>query len=594
VYEGDSEAPAISLQTPYDAAQSGDRVILSCDLLNNLESLADLAITADDCDQPIDVDYMVELHEAINCDAGHLGVYKLTWKASDACGNQSIFELLVEIEAPNLHNLIADEVLDLTCGSSTPELEIAQCIQSISEVGSDILSFCDGQQSFVAFEITGLCGEQVMDTLWMRLTDDQPPVFNELPTSICKDDVLPVARAWDECEQRFVPVTVYEFHEDICGLPLTVLSFSAIDDCGNEARHDVTLIPSQLEVNFSLFYDDLPITFDQGAWPFWEGLCPFELDVSKFRLLPECPIVSLDVDYELLNDNCSNSSIYEFRYYTISLESACGLVKDFHLNVPLRDWEAPLFLDLPMDISICADDNYEMPEINALDRCSEVVVNGVMIPESIEGGVEIWTEQWTAIDDCGNTTQHSRLVTNFTEPVIDIIIPANIPCHSLVRLTSNVQPTGPHYTYQWMVSQGNCVIVNEQSEQEYVDIIMSSDSAVVILYVENDYGCVSMMEVVIYCTDKPQITMSFGDHSSVVSHAQLALYPNPVDDLLHIYSDEMMKVITLYDMQGRKLIHRKLNEVSTSIDVGELNSGVFMIRVELLTGDIEIRKVAVR
>jgi hypothetical protein len=59
-----------------------------------------------------------------------------------------------------------------------------------------------------------------------------------------------------------------------------------------------------------------------------------------------------------------------------------------------------------------------------------------------------------------------------------------------------------------------------------------------------------------------------------------ALYPNPVDDLLYINSEELIKSISLKNMLGQTLYELKVASFDSSIDVSNLNKGTYFLNLK--------------
>lgn len=63
---------------------------------------------------------------------------------------------------------------------------------------------------------------------------------------------------------------------------------------------------------------------------------------------------------------------------------------------------------------------------------------------------------------------------------------------------------------------------------------------------------------------------------------QVTLYPNPVNEQLHISTKENINAITIYNQLGQMAISRKaINDLNTTLDVSHLNTGVYFIQIEI-------------
>ena len=66
----------------------------------------------------------------------------------------------------------------------------------------------------------------------------------------------------------------------------------------------------------------------------------------------------------------------------------------------------------------------------------------------------------------------------------------------------------------------------------------------------------------------------------------LGLYPNPVSDRLFIETDAEIKDVVIYDVYGRRLQSIVNNQQSLSIDVADLKSGIYFIKINTNKGNI--------
>lgn len=67
-----------------------------------------------------------------------------------------------------------------------------------------------------------------------------------------------------------------------------------------------------------------------------------------------------------------------------------------------------------------------------------------------------------------------------------------------------------------------------------------------------------------------------------VSAAQL--YPNPVKDMLQVRSDQEMKSVEVYDMQGRKLLQKEVARKKVDLDLEHLNTGKYILQIQYADG----------
>ena len=75
-----------------------------------------------------------------------------------------------------------------------------------------------------------------------------------------------------------------------------------------------------------------------------------------------------------------------------------------------------------------------------------------------------------------------------------------------------------------------------------------------------------------------------------VSQNTVSSYPNPVENLLHLNSKEVIDSVAVYTVTGQKVLDVTFNENQTEIDFSNLASGVYLVKVAS-KGQIENLKV---
>ena len=82
------------------------------------------------------------------------------------------------------------------------------------------------------------------------------------------------------------------------------------------------------------------------------------------------------------------------------------------------------------------------------------------------------------------------------------------------------------------------------------------------------------------------------DTTNVISNFEnrFEIYPNPVNDRLYIETQALTQTLTIeiYDIYGRVQILRnsETQKLSNSIDVSNLKSGIYFVKVRTEEGDI--------
>lgn len=80
-----------------------------------------------------------------------------------------------------------------------------------------------------------------------------------------------------------------------------------------------------------------------------------------------------------------------------------------------------------------------------------------------------------------------------------------------------------------------------------------------------------------------------GDNINDIEHnSTLNIYPNPVEDKLFLATEIHIEEIAIYDIYGRHTISQQANETTSQqvIDVDDLNSGVYFVKIKTDDGNI--------
>lgn len=80
-------------------------------------------------------------------------------------------------------------------------------------------------------------------------------------------------------------------------------------------------------------------------------------------------------------------------------------------------------------------------------------------------------------------------------------------------------------------------------------------------------------------------TLSSSDFSQ--NNLKVAMYPNPVNDILNIDIENEIKSVEIYNIQGQRVIQSNSKQIETSF----LNSGIYMVRIEDINGGIATQKL---
>jgi hypothetical protein len=85
------------------------------------------------------------------------------------------------------------------------------------------------------------------------------------------------------------------------------------------------------------------------------------------------------------------------------------------------------------------------------------------------------------------------------------------------------------------------------------------------------------------CTACSVFSVGFQTATSIAENqtaTEIALFPNPaLSEITLTLNTENTSVITVYDLQGRTIIHREIVGSSVKLDIGDLDNGIYLLEV---------------
>jgi hypothetical protein len=82
-----------------------------------------------------------------------------------------------------------------------------------------------------------------------------------------------------------------------------------------------------------------------------------------------------------------------------------------------------------------------------------------------------------------------------------------------------------------------------------------------------------------------QATLSISDFTQ--NNLEVAIYPNPVNDILNIDTKEEVLSVEVFALQGQKVMSSKENK----INVSELPAGIYLVRIQDVNNNIATKKI---
>ena len=301
---------------------------------------------------------------------------------------------------------------------------------------------------------------------------------------------------------------------------------------------------------------------------------------------------------ELYAETCQNNIFSEFGFnisphntpgiYThelnISSENDCDTLKILSLRV------FPEYFPDTIQIMICENSSYnfygkELTEPGVYDsifitqhNCDSIVVLNLSVGDyylsNIFGSI------------CFGEVYDLNGFYKFEEGTDTLLYTAANLCDSLVVLHLTVNPIDETIIFD-TVTQGD--FYNHHGFSLFVSTQDSVFNSQIIL--ENTYGCDSTVNLKLRVTKKPHnpippafITFSF------------QVYPNPIKDKMKIEIESDFNGIFylgIYDNFGRKRLETQIEYLFTEIDLSNLNSGIYLLKVYVRPDEYKTKKIII-
>ncbi|MEO6131506.1 MAG: T9SS type A sorting domain-containing protein, partial [Saprospiraceae bacterium] len=506
-------------------------------------SQASVSVT-DNCAGTVTTSYNEVFVNGGNCTAdGYINKYKLTWTATDVCGNSSsrvaFIELIdtippVILGVPANITVNCDQIPDPPQNITTTDECLCACIVTYQQ--STPLPGCqNGQVITRTWTAKDDCGNVTVETQTITLKDSQGPVL-----------------------QITTP--------QLAGLP----NGSVLDYTCNEGG-----IPA--------FFDNLG-TQSVIALPSCGGTATIKFASTNFE-----------------TRNCSFFGFMEQSVYTWTATDACGNVTTFTITAQLVDNEPPVLIGVP---AMACQGDPALNDIEAIDNCDQGTFTyfDKEIPNPCGTGKAI-SRLYHAFDQCGNVTEATAIlipndnngpVMTFTDPDLAGLDPGEIlvvECSadfSVSDVSADESCPGTVITFDDRVSvNSNCsasgVIASHQLTWTATDMCgNSSELSVQVIVVDHTPPVFSNQdaEITIGCNDPIPVNVATDNCGSVVMTVNDAIIPGNCS-----YEYDIHRQVTATDPCGNS------TTLVQTIHVGNGSGPIISGVEEVVCNDLSISDV---
>lgn len=390
------------------------------------------------CDSNVDVTFS-ESDQPGNCIYNALIVK--TWTATDDCGNTSTIEQVIQIsdqEGPQATYVPANVTLgcmDMAPAADEP-IFVDNCDPDFVVTFNETMTGDDCSGSVTReWTATDACGNLTKVTQVITTADNEPPVLT------CPDDLTIEcgestavaetgdATATDLCND-ISSIDILEVNEFLTNCnSILYRTWTAIDACANESSCTQRITIEDTQAPTLTKENNFLDTLTSGDTLVYECDAIPVFDVDYFSASDSCdpnPNLSFDELIDIAND-CHLMGYKQLMTCVWTAADSCGNQTDFVLYLKILDTEAPV-IDCPDDVMIYCDDLIAVPTPMVTDNCM-APVNLAMRDDTLTNtACELEIERtYVAVDDCGNTSTCSHLIS-----VVDNAGPVIVPNDSIL------------------------------------------------------------------------------------------------------------------------------------------------------------------
>jgi ribosomal protein S26 len=302
---------------------------------------------------------------------GCYGYLLRTWMATDACGNSSVLEQLIQVTdfiAPQIIGV--GENMVVQCDDIIEENDVV----AIDNCGDATLLFdeeivpgaCDGYYTIIrTWTATDYCDNVATAQQIIEVVDTEGPVFDDMPAMIAIEcgNALPEAGATAQDACSTAEITLSETYEaGDCPQAYTVTRvYTAIDACGNTTVFTQTIeVADTQSPVFTYVPENITVSCDQDI--------PFE-NAQATDLCGSVQIQHVDLVFD---GDCAQEYTL-IRVFTATDE--CGNSSEMQQIITVEDTTAPELDNLPLATVVlnCADEIPSPANVTVSDNCDNEV-----------------------------------------------------------------------------------------------------------------------------------------------------------------------------------------------------------------------------
>ncbi len=271
-----------------------------------------------------------------------------------------------------------------------------------------------------------------------------------------------------------------------------------------------------------------------------------------------------------ISDNCGGidsiwSTHYPGDFFSIGYDTVSTYAMDLagnisfsQLIVNIIDTEAPTII-CPANMTVCEGIpiNYALPEVQ--DNCGALFYQTAGLPTGSVFPAGSITNGFAAADDNGNIQTCLFTITANPQPVVTLTAPEDTLCVQDISMTLDGQPAGGNYSGPGL--DGATIIAEDAG---IGNLLYTYEFT-------NEFGCTNSTKIGIVVDDCIGIEELGSDFSA-------GIYPNPADGNFFVNLPDACNLL-IYDAAGQLVRSTFLPKGTHRLDVSELATGTYMVRV---------------
>lgn len=541
---------------------------------------------------------------------GYMYEVQLTITVTDICGNSATLTYFVKMTDTTPPSIDAPAFVKMKCGESVPYPQVTDNSNGALTVSfvdkKPIITLCINESPFERmWTASDNCGNTSNFMQIVTIVDDQGPVLTGIPKDDCGSATIPpVVTARDACSGLDYPVTFTETEGNTdCG-KVIIRTWTATDNCGNIS------IDAQRIFNRDLIAPVIKVTNPdliklQNGGTF-ELACDVEkipnmlayYGVNAVSASDNCGgYVDLKLETKLLDEGNCKADGYIAKYlYIWTAIDPCGNESTFELTGKFIDNTAPVFENIPQDITLyCNDVMPEFKTINATDCYLDNMTKQQILVQTVDNSTA-YNRIWTATDLCGNTSTAIQIITiKGSGHSCNINLPEGpISCASIDNIiTSTITGGQGPFTYEWELVNCDGYISGGQGTDN-IKVVNGYTVVNISLKVKDAKGCVSYCTASFDCVEGNDVVGDLINGHEIIQsvtankttlNATISIFPNPAIDVFQVtaesYTGEYV-VVQVIDILGKIIKSEVLKEMpykGIEINLHDQAEGIYLVNI---------------